>query len=98
MAGKTLGTVTTAMIKGVVFLIVLVAAGLVKFDPRLGMLIAFGFMFLISTAFVSLGIAVAAKMTDPHGFQSIMNFLTMPVFSYRELYFLWTESLSGSWW
>jgi ABC-2 type transport system permease protein len=79
MAGKTLGTVTTAMIKGAVFLVALVVAGLVKFDP-IGILIALVFMFLISTAFVSLGIAVAAQMTDPHGFQLIMNFLTMPVF------------------
>lgn len=79
MAGKTLGTVTTAMIRGVVFLVVLVIAGLVRFDP-LGILIVLVFMFLISTAFVGLGIAVAAQMTDPHGFQLIMNFLTMPIF------------------
>jgi ABC-2 type transport system permease protein len=79
MAGKTLGTVTTAIIRGLVFLVALIVAGLVKFDP-LGLLIVLVFMFLISTAFVSLGIAVAAQMTDPHGFQLIMNFLTMPIF------------------
>ncbi|HTY24504.1 MAG TPA: ABC transporter permease [Desulfomonilaceae bacterium] len=79
MAGKTLGTATTALIRGLVFLIALIATGLVKFDP-LGIMIALVFMFLISTAFVSVGIAVAARMTDPHGFQLIMNFLTMPVF------------------
>jgi ABC-2 type transport system permease protein len=38
------------------------------------------FMFLISGAFVSLGIAFASAMNDPHGFQLIMNFIIMPVF------------------
>jgi ABC-2 type transport system permease protein len=37
-------------------------------------------MTLISASFVSLGIAFAARMSDPHGFQLIMNFLIMPVF------------------
>jgi len=79
MAGQTLGTVTTSMLKGVVFLVVLLAFGLVKPEP-IGMVAALGFMFLISAAFVSLGIAVATRMRDPHGFQLIMNFLIMPVF------------------
>ncbi len=79
MAGKTLGTVTTSMVKGIVFLSALVAGGLAKPDP-LGLLIALVFMFLISACFVSLGIAFASQMTDPHGFQLIMNFFIMPVF------------------
>ena len=79
MAGQTLGTVTTSMLKGVVFLVILLVFGLIKPEP-IGMLAAFGFMFLISAAFVSLGIAVATRMRDPHGFQLIMNFLIMPVF------------------
>jgi ABC-2 type transport system permease protein len=37
-------------------------------------------MFLVSASFVSLGIALASWMTDPHGFQLIMNFVIMPVF------------------
>jgi ABC-2 type transport system permease protein len=79
MAGQTLGTVTTSMLKGLVFLAILLAFGLIDTDP-IGMLAAVGFMFLISAAFVSLGIAVATRMRDPHGFQLIMNFLIMPVF------------------
>lgn len=79
MAGQTLGTVTTSMLKGVVFLVILMVFGLIKPEP-VGMLAALGFMFLISAAFVSLGIAVATRMRDPHGFQLIMNFLIMPVF------------------
>lgn len=79
MAGQTLGTVTTSMLKGVVFLVILLASGLIKPEP-VGILAAFGFMFLISAAFVSVGIAVATRMRDPHGFQLVMNFLIMPVF------------------
>ncbi len=79
MAGKTLGTVTTSMIKGLVLLLALAVGGLVHLDP-VGLMVTVGFMFVISAAFVALGIAVAALMSDPHGFQLIMNFLIMPVF------------------
>ncbi|MEJ2716707.1 MAG: ABC transporter permease [Deltaproteobacteria bacterium] len=79
MAGQTLGTVTTSMLKACVFLVALVAGGLIHTDA-LGLVTAFLFMFLISASFVSLGIAFASRMTDPHGFQLIMNFLIMPVF------------------
>ncbi len=79
MAGKTIGTVTTSMIKGCLLLAALAIAGLVRVD-LFGMLAALVFMFVISAAFVALGIAAAALMSDPHGFQLIMNFLIMPVF------------------
>ena len=79
MAGKTLGTVTTSMIKGLVLLLALAVGGLVHLDP-VGLMVTVAFMFVISAAFVALGIAVAALMSDPHGFQLIMNFLIMPVF------------------
>jgi ABC-2 type transport system permease protein len=79
MAGQTLGTVTSSMLKGTVFLIVLVFGGLGTFHP-LGVMLALVFMFLISASFVGLGIAFASRMTDPQGFQLIMNFLIMPVF------------------
>jgi ABC-2 type transport system permease protein len=79
MAGQTLGTVTTSLIRGLVFLAALLVFGLAKVDAA-GLLAALVFMFLISASFVSLGISVAARMSDPHGFQLIMNFLIMPVF------------------
>lgn len=79
MAGKTLGTVTTSMIKGIILLLALGVGGLVQLDLS-GLLVTFAFMFVISAAFVALGIAAAALMTDPHGFQLIMNLLVMPVF------------------
>jgi len=79
MAGKTIGTVTTSLVRALVLLAALVAAGLVKFHFG-GFLMALVFMFLVSASFVSLGIALASWMTDPHGFQLIMNFVIMPVF------------------
>lgn len=79
MAGKTLGTVTTSMVKGLVFLTALWVGGLVHLDVQ-GFLITLLFMFLVSASFVSLGIAFASRMSDPHGFQLIMNFIIMPVF------------------
>lgn len=79
MAGKTLGTVTTSMVKAGVFLVALLALRLVRPDPA-GVLMSLIFMFLISASFTSLGIAFASQMKDPHGFQLIMNFLIMPVF------------------
>lgn len=79
MAGKTLGTVCTSMVKGLVFLVALLAGGLVKCD-LCGVLLSLLFMFLVSASFVSLGIAFAARMSDPHGFQLVMNFIIMPVF------------------
>jgi len=79
MAGKTLGTVTTSMFRGLVFLAGLMGWGLVKTDA-MGLVLTLVFMILISAAFVTLGIAFASVMSDPHSFPLIMNFLIMPVF------------------
>jgi len=79
MAGTTMGTVTTSVAKALVLLIALIIGGLVQPDP-LGIALTLAFMFLISASFVSVGIAFASRMTDPHGFTLVMNFLIMPVF------------------
>ncbi len=79
MAGKTVGTVTTSMLQASIFLAALLIAGLVKFTV-IGVALALVFMFMISAAFVSLGLAFASRMSDPHGFQLVMNFVIMPVF------------------
>ncbi|MGB9939442.1 ABC transporter permease [Methanosarcina sp.] len=79
MIGKTLGGATIAMIQG---LIVLGLTYLLGFRvPNLASL-ALGliFMFLIAIFFTGLGLAIASKMKDMHGFQLIMNFLIMPIF------------------
>jgi ABC-2 type transport system permease protein len=79
MAGKTLGTVSTSMVKGLVFLAALFGAGLVRCELY-GVVLVLLFMFLISASFVSLGIAFAARMSNPEGFQLVMNFIIMPLF------------------
>jgi ABC-2 type transport system permease protein len=79
MLGKTLGGATIAIINGVLMLIIAILIG-IHFSGISGIIISFVFMLLISVSFVSLGVAIASKMTDMSGFQIIMNFLIMPMF------------------
>ncbi len=79
MAGIAMGHVTTSMGKGLIFLAALYAGHLIRLDAT-GLVVTLIFMFLISASFVSLGIALASVMDDPHGFPLVMNFLIMPVF------------------
>ncbi len=79
MIGQTLGGATTAIIEGMIILVLsLFIVG--SFPSVLGFLIAISFMVLISISFSSLGIAIASRMEDMYGFQMIMNFLIMPIF------------------
>jgi ABC-2 type transport system permease protein len=78
MLGQTLGGATTALIQGIIMIIIVgVFSGLIF---SIGIFIALGFMILISIAFTSMGIAIASKMEDMQGFQLIMNFVVMPIF------------------
>ncbi|MDD5133498.1 MAG: ABC transporter permease [Candidatus Nanoarchaeia archaeon] len=80
MFGQTIGGATTALIQGTLTLILaMFVAGLTSFSLY-GFLIAFVFMILIGLSFTALGIAIASKMEDMHGFQLIMNFLMFPLF------------------
>ena len=79
MAGQTLGGATTAVIQGLIILVLSLFIGLPVANP-LGFLIAIGFMALIGIAFTSLGIAIASRMEDMTGFQLIMNFVIFPIF------------------
>ena len=78
MLGQTLGGATTALIQGLIMMIIIFFFGKLNFG--FGILIALGFMALISIAFTSLGVAIASRMEDMQGFQLIMNFLVMPIF------------------
>ena len=78
VTGKTLGGMTTAIIQALLILLILPLLG-VNLDYG-GLGIALLLMALISAGFVALGIAIASKMEDMHGFQIIMNFLIMPMF------------------
>lgn len=87
--GKTAGGVTTALVQGLLILVLALPLGLqlVGTSHRfslggliLGFLLAIGFMILIGLTFASLGVSFASKMKDFHGFQLIWNFIVFPVF------------------
>jgi ABC-2 type transport system permease protein len=79
MIGKTLGGAAIAMIQGLIVLSVTYVLGFRI--PSLGSLgLGLIFMSLIAIFFTGLGLAIASKMKDLHGFQLIMNFLIMPIF------------------
>ena len=81
--GKAFGGTTTAMIQGMIMLVLAIFLG-ISFSSELGtvmgFLLAVVFMFLIGLSFVSIGIAIASKIESMEGFQAIMSFLIMPMF------------------
>lgn len=79
MLGQTLGGATTALIQGMIILVVSLFIGL-NLSNMAGFLIAIVFMLLIGIAFTAMGIAIASRMDDMHGFQLIMNFVIFPIF------------------
>jgi ABC-2 type transport system permease protein len=79
MLGQTAGGATTAVVQGLMILILSLLIGLsIKTIP--GFLIAIGFMVLIGIGFTAFGIAIASSMEDMNGFQLIMNFVIFPIF------------------
>ncbi|MGC8851238.1 MAG: ABC transporter permease [Candidatus Micrarchaeia archaeon] len=76
--GKALGGATTAVIQGLLMLVIALLMGVHL--NLLALPLAIVLMVLISVAFVSVGIAIASMMEDMHGFQLVMNFLVMPMF------------------
>ncbi|MFH0737647.1 MAG: ABC transporter permease [Candidatus Micrarchaeota archaeon] len=76
--GKAFGGATTAVIQGLLMLGVAMALG--AHVETADILPLIGLMFVISTIFVALGIAIASTMEDMHGFQLVMNILVMPMF------------------
>jgi ABC-2 type transport system permease protein len=77
--GRTLGGTTTAGMQALMMLVISFLLG-VRLPTTAGFLLALLFMALLGIAFVSLGVALASKMEDPHGFTLVLNFLIMPIF------------------
>lgn len=79
MIGKTLGSVTTAIIQGLLVLVVCLIAG---FRPASWIAVpkALLFMALVALVFGALGTAIGSTLQDMQGFQLVMNFLVMPLF------------------
>jgi ABC-2 type transport system permease protein len=77
--GRTAGGTTTASMQAVLFLAISFLLG-VRLPSLTGLFFTFVFMALIGISFTSLGVALASRMEDPHGFQLVFNFLIMPIF------------------
>ncbi len=79
MLGKVFGGATASILQGFLLLgaAVLVGVGL---PGGLGILQALIFMILISVSFVSIGLAFASRIDDPHTFPLVTNFFIMPLF------------------
>ncbi|MCD6414513.1 MAG: ABC transporter permease [Candidatus Diapherotrites archaeon] len=77
--GKTLGGASTALLQALLLLSLVFLLGAVKFS-LIALLLVIPIMFFISASFVNIGIIFATRISDPHGFQVIMNFFIMPLF------------------
>jgi ABC-2 type transport system permease protein len=79
MIGKTLGGAAIAMVQGLIVLGLTYVLGFrIHSLETLGLGLLF--MLLIAIFFSGLGLTIASKMNDLHGFQLVMNFLIMPIF------------------
>jgi ABC-2 type transport system permease protein len=79
MFGQTVGGATTAVIQGIILMVLAVLLGL-RINNLSGFFIALGFMVLVGISFTAFGIAIASRMDDMTGFQLIMNFVVFPLF------------------
>lgn len=76
--GKAVGGVTTAMIQGILIMIIAWLIG-VKYVSIQGVLGSIVIMFISGIGFIGLGIALASRIESHEGFQMVMSFLTMPL-------------------
>ncbi len=75
--GRALGDTTTAVIQG---LIILVMTSLLAPQVSLsGIPLAVAFMLMVSLTFTSMGIVLGSRMRSMEGFQLINTFLSMPL-------------------
>ena len=79
MFGQTVGGASTAVIQGIILMVLAVFLGL-RIENPAGFFVALGFMILVGIAFTAFGIAIASRMEDMTGFQLIMNFVVFPLF------------------
>ncbi len=77
--GRIFAGMTSGVIQAFFILGISVLMG-VRIANPLGILASVAFIVLIAMSFVGLGISLASRIEDMHGFQLIMNFLIMPTF------------------
>jgi ABC-2 type transport system permease protein len=82
--GKALGGMTTALLQGIVLLVIAMLVFGLRFTQDLGIvagfLLAIVMMAMIGVSIVNLGIAIAAKVESHEVFMVLTNFLVMPMF------------------
>ena len=76
--GRIAGGMSTAMINGILLLLISLVTGL-KITGAVQVLFALLIMLLISASFISVGLIFASRMKDMQGFSIIMNFVTFPL-------------------
>ncbi len=76
--GRTAGGSTTALIQGLMILILSIPMGFEIRSP-LALVAALPFLCLISFSFVGMGLIFASFMRDMHGFPLVMNFVVFPL-------------------
>ncbi|MBU1120556.1 ABC transporter permease [Candidatus Micrarchaeota archaeon] len=77
--GRIAGGTTTALIQGIMVLVISFFIGF-NLISILSFLLAVLFMILIAVTFIGLGLIFASKMRDMQGFSLIMNFVIFPLF------------------
>jgi len=77
--GRIAGGATTALIQGVLILLISMVIGF-RVPDLASFATAIVFMTLIATTFIGLGLVFASKMRDMQGFNLIMNFVIFPLF------------------
>jgi ABC-2 type transport system permease protein len=84
--GRTLGGATTALLQGVIVLVICLLSGF-RIHHLLLVPLALVFMFLIALVFSAIGTAIGSVLKDMQGFQLIMNFLVMPLYFFSNALF-----------
>ncbi|MFA4907763.1 MAG: ABC transporter permease [archaeon] len=85
--GKTLGAATTSTLQGLLVLLISIPLGFMPTQPWWMILLAIPVMLLIAMGFAAIGIAFGSVLSDPQGFQFIMNFLVFPIFLFSGAFF-----------
>ena len=85
--GKVAGSATISIINGIIILVLGTAMGVVQINSLGQIFGAILVMGLISFSFVSIGIAIASRLSSMEGFQVIMSFIVMPLFMLSGTFF-----------
>ncbi len=84
--GRTIGGATTALIQGIIILLLSLVLG-IKIYSIPGLILTIIFMVLLAFTAVGFGLVMASKMQDFHGFQIITNLIFMPLFFLSSAFF-----------